>query len=367
MRIGLIMEQALAPVPGGTGRYSIELARALARNRADVVEGWTAWHRDSQAAQVDDVGGPHRFVLARRPLIAAWERGLGPAPRRADVVHALTPLFPPRRGRPLVVAVHDTVPWTHSELLTPRGARWHRAMVARAAQTADAVTVLTRAVADELVEFVPALRPERVHVIGAGVSRSLLDEPETGEVSPVVPPGYLLSVATLEPRKGLDVLLEALARLGERAPTLVLAGQPGWGGIEPLEQAARSGLAPGAVRVMGRVSDAELALLMRGAAAVVVPSRAEGFGLPIVEAMAVGTPVICSDVPAMVEVAADAAIVVPRGDAAALAEAILEVGQPRRRDELIRAGRLRATEFTWDAVADRARAVYAQLIGSPGR
>jgi glycosyltransferase involved in cell wall biosynthesis len=204
-------------------------------------------------------------------------------------------------------------------------------------------------------------------VIGAGVSEFVTDESAAGGTAPDLPCDYLLSVATLEPRKGLDVLLEALARLGNNAPNLALAGQPGWGGIDPVEQAIRSGLAPGAVRVLGRVSDAELATFMRGALAVVVPSRAEGFGLPVVEAMAVGTPVICSDVPAMVEVAGGAAIVVPRGDARALAEAILEIGQPGRREELIRAGRLRATEFTWDSVASRARAVYAHLIDSAGR
>src|SRR5262249_37929274 len=136
----MLLEQCLAPVPGGTGRHSRELAAALAATAPPgwEVAGWTAYHQDIAAARVPAVDGPHRLPLPRRALVAAWERRAGPAPR-GDVVHAPTLLVPPRRGRPLVVTIHDAVPWTHPRTLTPRGVAWHRRMAEYAARVADRI------------------------------------------------------------------------------------------------------------------------------------------------------------------------------------------------------------------------------------
>ena len=361
MRVGILLEQALAPVPGGTGRYSVELAAALVRTAAttDTVRSWTAWHRDLNPAAVAGVRGPGRLPLPRRPLAAAWERGVGPAPRRVDVLHAPTPLFPPRR-QPLVVAIHDTVPWTHPETLTPRGARWHRAMAARAAVQADAITVPTRAVANELVGFLPGLSPDRVHVLGGGVARALLDDPGDGRVAGL-PDEFILSLATLEPRKGLDVLIAALGRMGDKAPALVVVGQPGWGGVDLAQVADAAAVRD--VRMPGRLPDAELGAILRRARALVAPSRAEGFGLPVAEAMAVGTPVICSDIPALAEVAGDAAVLVPAGDPAALAAALDDLlGDEAALRKLAEAGLARAPRFDWDDVARRAWQLYQDVL-----
>jgi glycosyltransferase involved in cell wall biosynthesis len=356
VRLGILLEQALAPVPGGTGRYAVELGSALVRVAAsgDSVSGWVAWHRDVRAAS-----GVQRLPLPRRALIAAWERGIGPAPRGVDVLQAPTPLFPPRR-QPLVVAIHDTVPWTHPETLTPRGARWHRTMAARAAVQADAITVPTRAVANELVGFLPGLSPDRVRVLGAGVAPALLDDPRDLRVAGL-PDDFILSLATLEPRKGLDVLIGALARLGAAAPPLVVVGQAGWGGVDVDRATAAAGVSQ--VVVLGRVSDQELAVILRRATALVAPSRAEGFGLPVAEAMAVGTPVICSDIPALAEVAGDAAVLVPPGDDAALADAIRDLlGDDAALRKLSEAGRARAVAFNWDDVARRAWQLYQDVL-----
>jgi glycosyltransferase involved in cell wall biosynthesis len=361
VRLGFLLEQALAPVPGGTGRYSVELAAALVRTAAapNTVHSWTAWHRDLSPAAVAGVRGPSRLPLPRRALAAAWERGIGPAPRGVEVLHAPTPLFPPRR-QPLVVTIHDTVPWTHPETLTPRGARWHRAMAARAAEHADAITVPTHAVADELVGFLPALSPDRVHVLGGGVAPALLDDPGDLRVAGL-PDEFILSLATLEPRKGLDVLIAALGRMGDEAPALVVVGQPGWGGVE-LRQAAQAARVPD-VRVLGRLADAELGVVLRRARALVAPSRAEGFGLPVAEAMAVGTPVICSDIPALAEVAGDASVLVPAGDPAALAAALSDLlDDEAALRKLSEAGRARAGVLDWDAVARRAWQLYQDVL-----
>ncbi len=157
VRVSIVVEQLLSPVPGGSGRYATELTAALARTAAKTyqVHSVVAWHREIGAARIEGVGDPQRLALPRRALAAAWSRGLGPSPRRSDVVHAPTLLVPPRHGRPLVVSIHDAVPSTHPETLTPHGVRWHRAMAHRAVQSGASITTLTQVVADELLTHLP--------------------------------------------------------------------------------------------------------------------------------------------------------------------------------------------------------------------
>ena len=127
-----------------------------------------------------------------------------------------------------MVTVHDAVPWTHPETLTPRGVHWHRRMAERVARTADAVVVPTHAVATELGRFLAL--PDRVVVTGAGVGKALRQPHDAAARRDRlgVPAGeYLLTVATLEPRKGLDVLLSALAERSADLPPLVVVGQAG--------------------------------------------------------------------------------------------------------------------------------------------
>jgi glycosyltransferase involved in cell wall biosynthesis len=367
VRVALIAEQVLAPVPGGIGRYTAELAAALTRTSpADRVTAWTAWHRG--AAMPPGLDGPRRLPLPRRALIAAWERGVGPVPRDADLVHAPSLLMPPRR-LPLVVTIHDAVPWTHPETLTPRGVRWHVAMATRAARHASAVVVPTRAAADQLADRLPDLSGDRVHVIGEGVADVLLTSPTAERAQEArhrlgLPDRFLLSVATVEPRKGLDVLLTALAQLGAEAPPLLVVGQSGWGGLDVTSMARSAGLAADSVRALGRVDDGDLAVLLRAATMLVAPSRAEGFGLPVVEAMAVGTPVVCSDDPALVEVAGPAAAVGARGTAGELAVAIAGLlGDDGERGRMSARGLARAADFTWHAVAQRTWQLYRDLLG----
>ncbi|WP_158885266.1 glycosyltransferase family 4 protein [Amycolatopsis anabasis] len=344
----VIAEQLLAPVPGGTGRYTAELLRALA---ATAPPGWTvssvvARHAEVEAARIDGVDGPRILPLPPRTLIAAWQLGVPWWPG-GDAVHAPTPLAPPRapRGRTLSVTVHDTVPWTHPETLTPRGVSWHRAMIGRAARRADALVVPTEAVAGDLRRRV-AVRAE-ITVAGHGVAEALTRDEPTGLD---LPERYVLAIGTLEPRKGIDVLIAAMREVDV---VLLLAGQPGWGGLDPRELAREHGLPAERVRVLGRVPDAELGAVLRRASVLAAPSLAEGFGLPVLEAMAAGVPVVHSDVPALVEVAGGAGLAVPRGDAGALAAALREVlGSPARAAGLAAAGRSRAARFSWARSAE---------------
>ncbi|RKT85429.1 Glycosyltransferase involved in cell wall bisynthesis [Saccharopolyspora antimicrobica] len=352
-----IAEQLLAPVPGGTGRYTRELLRALAETAP---EGWeissVISRGDPEAARVPGVAGPRVLPLPRRALVAAWERGV-PLWPGGDSVHAMTPLAPPaKRGRGLVVTVHDTVPWTHPETLTPRGVSWHRRAIGRAARQADALVVPTAAVAAELAEHV---RAARLQVIGEGVTPALLAEPDPA-VRLDLPERYVLAIGTVEPRKGYPHLVRAMADVPD-VPLLVV-GHQGWGGVDLARIAADCGV--DRVRVLSSVSDAELAVLLRNATALAAPSLAEGFGLPLVEAMALGVPVVHSDAPALVEVAGGAGVVVPRADPVALGAALREVlGDPARREALIAAGHRRVADFTWTRVAREVWALHRSVTG----
>lgn len=365
MRLGFLLEQTLAPVPGGIGRYARELAAALAASAPPdwVVEGWTAWHRDLTAARVPGVAGPRRLPLDRRALALAWERDVGPVPD-GDVIHAPSLLVPPRRRRPLVVTIHDAVPWTDPDTLTRRGVAFHRRMAQRAVATADLVVVPTAAVQAELVNHLP-LDPARTVVSGAGVTTSSLRLPVDADRRAEaldLPDGYLMTLATFEPRKGLDVLLDALARPDAPDLPLLVAGRPGWGGVDPAREAARRGLQH-RVRVLTDLSDGDLAVCLGRATVLVVPSRAEGFGLPAIEAMALGTPVVASELAALVEVGGDALVTTPVGDPAALATTLTRLtGDPPWRARLAEAGRAQAARHTWAAAAARLWPHYRALV-----
>jgi glycosyltransferase involved in cell wall biosynthesis len=338
----VLAEQLLAPVPGGTGRYTQELLTAMAETAPSgwTVTGVTARHRTG-------LDNARMLPLPRRALVAAWERGLPPWPG-GDSVHAPTPLAPAaKKGRRLVVTIHDTVPFTHPETLTPRGVKWHRSMIRRAAQQADAIVVPTRAVAVELAEHAPG--PAPIHVVGHGVAQAVLTEADH-PIAGRLPGSYVLAIGTVEPRKGLDVLVKAMESVDL---PLVVAGPRGWGEVE---------LTGDRVHVLGRLTDAELATVLRRATVLAAPSLAEGFGLPVLEAMAAGVPVVHSDAPALVEVAGGTGVTVRRGDPIALANALRNVVEfPGRTAALVAAAKARAELFTWAKAAESLWELHLEL------
>jgi len=234
-------------------------------------------------------------------------------------------------------------------------------MGARAAEEADLIVTDTVAVASQICDILsPRAEVVAVH---PGFSSALGVPADAGErrARQVRADQYLLFVGTAEPRKGLDTLLDAVAEPALKEQSLVVVGPRGWGGIDVGQGAEARGIGD-RVTVTGRVDDADLASLYAGASLVVMPSRAEGFGLPVLEAMALGVPVVTSSDPALREVGGGATQIFPIGDPQALSTAIARVlSDGRLRTQMIQAGRTRAKDFDWLDSAKTLWSLYARL------
>jgi alpha-1,3-rhamnosyl/mannosyltransferase len=282
-----------------------------------------------------DFGGPGRAATVLRDT---WwyPHGLARDARGVDVLHCTTFRAPRRPRLPLAVTVHDLALFRHPETFPA----WHRhtgrAALRSAVATADVVVAVSAFTRAELGDVL-GVPPERVRVVPNGV------DPVFSPAGPVAEGSYVLAVGTLEPRKNLGAALEAARLAGVE---LRVVGARGWGGVE----------VPGWV---GRASDEELARLYRGARCLVYPSLYEGFGIPVLEAMACGTPVVTGSGGATEEVAGGAAVLVDATDAVAIADGI--VAAERERARLVALGIDRAARFGWRDAADRLVAVWEEL------
>ncbi|MDP9020235.1 MAG: glycosyltransferase family 4 protein, partial [Actinomycetota bacterium] len=338
MRVAVHVGQLLQPVPGGIGRYVRALLTALVGTGVDPV-AFAAGPRPPGVDPYVDLGRPRGAIRYE-----AWHRLRRPAVHvPAEVVHATSLAVPPPGGRPLVVTVHDLVFLRRPQHLTPRGVSFHRRGLDVARREASAVVVPTAFGRQELAE--EGFDPERVHVAHHGVEAPPAPDPDVTAAQLrrlKVGSPFVLFVGTLEPRKGVSDLLHAHAALRADCPdlALVLAGPVGWGA--PLDLSA-----PG-VEPLGSVDDAQLDALYRAAVALALPSRYEGFGLPVLEAMARDCPVVTTDAACLPEVAGGAAELVPVGDVGALAAALRRIlSDADHRGRLVAAGRARAAEFSW--------------------
>lgn len=374
----VIVDQILAPVPGGVGRYTEEITRELIAGApqgcevAGVVASSPPAEYNKLETLLPGLSHLYKSALARRELALAWQHGFTRLPG-GGMVHSPSLLAPlsrhPRtadKATQTVVTVHDVVPFTHPETLTPHGVNWHRSMIKRAHQYADAIVVPTHAVAGQLADLYPF--GERIRVIGGAVGSKLaipVDAAQRG-VRLGLPPRYLLSVGTLEPRKGLRHLIQALAHLDDPDLPLLIVGPSGWGDVDVERLAADAGLEQGRVRTLGYLSDADLAVAMDRATVFVFPSLAEGFGLPVLEAFSFGTPVVHSNAPAVVEVAAGAGVAVGLEDMSTfsirLAEGITTVlNDEGLAERMGYAGRDRAKAFSWRDSAQRVWQLHADI------
>lgn len=361
------VDQLFSPAPGGIGTYIRELVPRLAKE-ADV----TLFHAAFADDPLDDLLHRlprHALAGSARWLYPTWDLlGRPPLPealRSHDIVHAPNPaaIPPAGPGQRLVVTVHDLAFRPFPRLFPPRWLALYRLGTRRAARRADAILVPSASTARDLVRHEKADRA-RVHVVplAASLPRSRTDPDETLRRMKVRHP-YVLFVGTLEPRKNLLRLVRAYRHAvahGGLPHRLVLAGPLGWQ-PEALMREIRLG-GPGEVVLTGKAGIADLDALYRGASLFVYPSLYEGFGLPILEAMARGVPTVTSNVSSMPEVAGDAALQVdPRsveGIASAIELLLSDLGEAER---LARAGLARSEAFTWERTAERTLEIYRSL------
>jgi glycosyltransferase involved in cell wall biosynthesis len=344
----------------GAGRYVVELVNAL--DRRDDVDV-------TLVARTDDVArwptGPRLLPAAprSRPARLVWEQLRLPALLRGsgvEVHHGPHYTMPERSPVPAVVTIHDLTFFDHPEWHERRKVPVFRRAITRAAAKAGALICVSETTAARFRERFPRSAPIFVAPHGVDHRRFTALAPDRdGDAATLarlgVGPPYVAFVGTIEPRKDVATLVGAFDRIAasNRDLTLVLAGGQGWGdpGVDAAIARARHG--ERVVR-LGYVDLSGVPALLRGATAVAYPSRDEGFGLPVLEAMACGAPVVSTAHTVMAEVAGDGALLVPAGDVDALAGAIETIiaGGPLVQ-ELRRQAVLRAAQFTWDASASR--------------
>jgi glycosyltransferase involved in cell wall biosynthesis len=356
MRVAVTLEQCWHRVPGGSARATLDAVSAVAARGGVEQVGVSAWHRRPPAEAWRPTIPVRPLPMPRVALYDSWQRLRRPRVERVtgavDVVHATAHVASASRA-PWVATVHDLHFLHEPDHFTPRGVRVFTRFVELVRAEAAAVVCPSEATRSDCVDagidaarlhVVPwavADAPARPEAVDQARRRHGLDRP------------YVLFAGTVEPRKNVGRLVEAFARLGPVDAELVLVGPEGWGGIDT-----------GSARRLGFLPRAELAALYAGAAAVCYPSLREGFGLPVLEAMAQGAPVVTSATTSTAEVAGDAAVLVDPEDVDQLAAALARLlADPELGRRVGAAARERAAGYTWARTAEGVVGAYRAAVG----
>jgi glycosyltransferase involved in cell wall biosynthesis len=321
----------LAQSRAGTARYVNGLTRALERDPELELRRF-------------GLGGSSRAAAAYRDTI--WYPAILPARAgraRVDVLHCPTFRAPFRSSVPLVVTFHDLAVLRHPETFNSWTRRYSTFALPRVAAAADAIVAVSEFTKRELVEVLD-VPGEKVRVIPNAVAPPFTPE------GPATEGDFVLAVSTLEPRKNLPTLLDAFARADLGGSELRIVGARGWGDVS---------VNGDRVHYLGFVPDEELAGLYRGARCVAYVSRYEGFGLPVLEAMACGAPVVAADLPPIREFAGNAAITVDPADPEAIAAGLEQAA--RTGAELAARGPATAASYNWDRAAAATLEVYREV------
>jgi glycosyltransferase involved in cell wall biosynthesis len=314
----------------------------------------------------------------RRPLRRIlWEQAALPLLARQtqlDLLHGAVNVVPALAACPSVVTVHDLSFMRYPQAFPPVQRAYLQSQVRRSTRAARQVIAVSQATKQDVVELF-GVAPERIDVVHNGVDASFCPAP-AGQVEAFrrrqgLPERYILHVGTLEPRKNLVRLVQAFAQVrandpGQPPAKLVLAGGKGWDYGAIFAEVDRLGLAQDVI-FPGYVADEELAWWYRAAAVFAYPSLMEGFGLPVLEAMACGAPTVTSNLSSLPEVAGDAALLVDPTSVDALADALLRLmADAGLANDLRARGQAQAARFPWSRTAQQTAAVYRRALGLAG-
>lgn len=376
MRIGFDYRAALG-TRTGIGRFTRELASALDALDGDhrlvlyaaIFRSFAERTRDVPRATEHLEPCVHRvpgklLAMASRFVPITAERWTGPV----DLFHLPSFTPPPLRTRRVLYTIHDVSFEIEPNWYPPRVVRYLRRQVARRLACGDEILTVSESSRRDILD-VYGLDPERVHVARLGVDPDRFRPRNRDEIEPVlsrygIDAPYWLDIAALQPRKNLATLLDAIeiaAGAGSARP-LVVAGSEAWGCERErarLLDLERRGL----VRHVGDVPDADLPALYAGCEVFCYPSFHEGFGLPVLEAMACGVPVVTSDAAALRETGGDVTCVVPANDPDAFADALTALSRDaERRRAMSQAGRERALDHSWESCARSVLDVYRRML-----
>jgi glycosyltransferase involved in cell wall biosynthesis len=378
----LLDVSAVPARPVGAGVYTIAVARGMSARRDIELHLLTRrgdvarWPALAPAAEL------HPLAPNRRPMRLAWEQAAGPrvAQRiRPDVWHGPHYTMPLRSVVPTVVAMHDLTFFDHPEWHERSKVVYFRKMIAAAARRADVIVTGSHDAAAGLrARFRPGGEIVVIHhgVDHARFARTLDDSTghdstgqDASDIALLARHGverpYVAFASTIEPRKDVPTLVRAFARVAAAHPDLqlVVAGGDGWGVADARAAIAASGVATRVLRP-GYVDDATLAALFRRAEVIAYPSLVEGFGMPALEALASGTPLVTTSGSALEEVVGDAALLVPPADPGALAHALSTVLDDASVSARLRAaGPVRAAAFTWERSIEAHVEAYRRAVG----
>ena len=363
MKVAFSLTQCAHAVPGGTAVAALELRRAILSSAASIEVVSVGAQRGKVPAPLALPDPSARFTLPYPLLYDLWNRtDRGRVDRLvpdADLVHMTLGFCAARGAAPQVCTVHDMFPFTHPEVFTKRGARVMTDGLTRVFERADIIAAPSQASADAIVSH-GGIAPDRVRVVPWGAAPNEFADSELGEIQRRLglPERFVIFAGTQEPRKNLAVLLDALPHLDEGA-NLVLAGPAGWGDVGGrLNETSSERLL-----TLGSLERRDLLGAMTLASALVMPSLAEGFGLPALEAMAQGTPVIHSECSALRELAGETGTLVESTDAAGWAREINSFCKDDgRSSELGQASRIRSSSFSWGESAKKMIDVYEELV-----
>ena len=372
MKVGFDVTPLTSP-GAGVARYTLELLRALRDNEPRVDLALLTDHRPSDRAVAHELDALPRVRTPWAPTRAAWMQTALPAAlarEHVDLCHYTNYAAPVVSRVPSVVTLHDMSLVTNPEHHPRRRVMVLSSVLRVVARRARAVACPTQSARLDAIDVL-GLDPRRVHVIPGAVAPLFRRLPDAPAIDATlarygIRPGYLLFVGTIEPRKNLLRLARAFATLRREGSDaqLVICGRWGWKSRDLLPAIERLGIAD-AVVFTRFVPDDDLVALLNGATAFVYPSLYEGFGLPIVEAFACGTPVVTSDRGATAEVAGSAALLADPTSDESLTDALRRVlSDATERDRLRAAGLARAADFNRPNAARQAVTVYEAVLGS---